>query len=136
MKNSTSSKNIKTSPARSDLTEQKIIIRKALIRAASILGLSQKDMSQIIGFSEAKASRFFNQTGTFIEPASKEWDLALLFLRMYRSLDSLWGGHEDQCRLWINSYNKQLKGKPKDLIKTIEGLVAVTQYLDAYRGLA
>jgi Protein of unknown function (DUF2384) len=115
--------------------EKKVIIRKALINACKILGFNQKDLSSIIGFSESKASRLF-KNNAYIEPSTKEWDLAILFLRMYRSLDSLFGGHKSQCRLWINSNNSYLQGAPRELIKKIEGLVEVTQYLDAYRGLA
>lgn len=115
--------------------QKKDIIRKAVINACKILGLNQKDLSLIIGFSESKASRLFKNLA-YIEPSTKEWDLAILFLRMYRSLDSLFGGHKSQCRLWINSNNTYLHGKPRELMKKVEGLVEVTQYLDAYRGLA
>ncbi len=102
---------------------------------SKILDLTQKDLSLTIGFSEAKASRLFKNIA-YIEPYSKEWDLAILFLRLYRSLDYLFGGHESQCRLWINSYNKDLRGIPKELIKKVEGLVEVTQYLDGFKSLA
>lgn len=121
--------------AKSSKNQKKDIIRKAVINACKNLGINQKDLSLIIGFSESKASRLFKNLA-YIEPGTKEWDLAVLFLRMYRSLDSLFGGHESQCRLWINSNNTYLNGKPRELIKKVEGLVETTQYLDAYRGLA
>lgn len=114
---------------------KKELIRKAVLKACDLLGLTQKELSLIIGFSESKASRL-SKNSAFIEPESKEWDLAIIFLRMYRSLDSLFGGYESQCRLWINAYNHHLRGIPKELIKNVEGLVEVTQYLDAYRGLS
>jgi hypothetical protein len=115
--------------------EKKAIIRKALIKASKILDLNQKDLSLIIGFSESKASRLCTNN-TYIEPDCKEWDLALLFLRMFRSLDTLFGGNEKQCCLWLHAHNRDLRGIPKELIKNVVGLVEVTQYLDAYRGLA
>ena len=117
------------------IQESQAVLRKALINACKRLNLDQKDLSQILGFSEATASRLFNNAA-YIKPNSNEWALAVLFLRMYRSLDSLFGGNESQCRLWMDSNNNYLRGTPRELIKTIQGLFEVTQYLDAYRGLA
>lgn len=117
--------------------ENKYIIRKAVLRASKILKVNQKELSEILGFSESKASRLFNvNSDTYIEPNTKEWDLAVLFLRMFRSLDSLFGGQESEYILWFNSYNQHLQGRPCELVKKIEGIVEVVHYLDAYRGLA
>jgi len=44
--------------------------------------------------SEASVSRL--QTGRGLDPETKEGELALLFLRLYRSLDALVGGDERQ----------------------------------------
>jgi hypothetical protein len=116
------------------LENKKKVLTKALIAMANILQLSQKDLSEIIGPSTATFSRIFYNTNFYINPETKEGQLALLLLRFYRSLDVLFGGNANQCRVWLRSSNNHLSGTPIELIKSIEGLVFVIQYLDAMRG--
>ena len=108
------------------------VLTRAVLRAAEELGLSQKDLAEILGVSAATLSRLQNERS--IEPDSKEGELALLFLRLYRSLDALLGGDTHRCRKWIHAKNHHLAGTPAELIKTVTGLVYVTDYLDAMRG--
>lgn len=115
--------------SRPDLT-----VSKAVIRAANLLDLTQSDLADVLGLSRATASRLAN--GSYhLDPARKrEWEMALLFIRMFRSLDALLG-HGDQARTWLAGPNTALGGRrPIDEIKTVEGLVQVVQYLDAVRG--
>ncbi len=108
-------------------------VSKAVIRAAAILGLTQSALAEILGTSKATASRLVG--GTYqLEPARrKEWELALLFVRMFRSLDAV-AGHGETARTWLRGPNLALGGPPIDAIVTAEGLVRVVQYLDAVRG--
>ena len=82
--------------------------------------------------SEASVSRLSRQRG--LDPDSKEGELALLFLRVYRSLDALVGGDDARARDWLHAENAHLSGRPVERIRTVEGLVDVVQYLDAMRG--
>jgi len=74
------------------------------------------------------------QTGRGLDPGSKEGELALLFLRLYRSLDALVGGDDERARQWLHADNHHLAGVPAERIASVEGLVDVVQYLDAMRG--
>ena len=74
------------------------------------------------------------RSGRGLDPERKEGELALLFLRLYRSLDTLVGGDESKARDWLHADNNHLGGIPADRIRTVEGLVDVVQYLDAMRG--
>ena len=74
------------------------------------------------------------QHGRGLDPDTKEGELALLFLRLYRSLDALVGGDDAKARDWLHAENAHLAGVPADRIRTVEGLVDVVQYLDAMRG--
>ena len=66
------------------------VLTKALLRAADLLGLSSRVLARILGVSEASVSRLASGART-IDPASKEGELALLLVRVYRSLDALVG---------------------------------------------
>ena len=64
----------------------------------------------------------------------KEGYLALIFLRLYRSLDALVGGNDEQAQRWLHAPNTHLGGVPADRLNTVQGLVDVVQYLDGMRG--
>jgi transcriptional regulator with XRE-family HTH domain len=110
-----------------------IVVTKAVWRAALALGLSQKEFGKVIGVSESTASRVASGKVT-LDVDKKEGELALLFVRLFRSLDALVGGSEKKARAWFSSENSHVSGIPKERVQTVEGLVHVTQYLDAMRG--
>lgn len=113
--------------------EKKRVLRKALLRMAERLGFSRRELSTILGLSEASLSRLYDGK-RFIEPTSKEGELAAMLLRLYRSLDTLFGGNEKQCQWWLRSENTHLGTTPAQLIQTIQGLMITVTYLDAMRG--
>ncbi len=107
------------------------VLTKALFRAGERLGLSGADLAKVIGVSAATISRMPKRT---IDPATKEGELAILFVRLFRSLDSLLGGDGEKCRLWFHANNRHLEAVPADLVKKVTGLNHVVEYLDAMRG--
>lgn len=111
------------------------VLTKALLRAAGLLGLSSRLLARILGVSEASVSRLASGART-VDPASKEGELALLLVRVYRSLDALVGGDAAQRKAWLESHNRALNGRPIDLLQRTDGLVAVLAYLDAMRAPA
>jgi len=108
------------------------VLTKAVRSAAGRLGLRNRRLAEVLGTSEASVSRL--STGRTIDPESKEGELALLFLRLFRSLDALVGGDEARARAWLGAENMHLGGVPAERIRRVEGLVDVVQYLDALRG--
>ena len=109
-----------------------VVVAKAVLAAAERLGLSNRQLAAIIGLSEASVSRM--QRGRPVSPESKEGELALMVIRLFRSLDALMGGDDAQSRAWLHAMNDHLGGVPADRLRTVEGLVDVVQYLDAMRG--
>jgi hypothetical protein len=109
------------------------VLGKSVVRAARLLGLSQRSVAEILGISEASASRLFAGKYSLSRERSKEWELALLFVRFFRSLDALWG-HEDMARTWLASENTALGAPPAELLHSVQGLVSVVSYLDSARG--
>ena len=109
-----------------------LVLTKAVRSAAARLGLTNRRLARVLGTSEASVSRL--SAGRTIDPGTKEGELALLFLRLFRSLDALVGGDEPRARAWLEADNTHLAGVPAERIETVEGLVDVVQYLDALRG--
>ena len=108
------------------------MLAKAALAAADRLGLRAKQLAAALGTSEASVSRM--QHGRGLDPETKEGELALLFIRMYRSLDAVMGGDDAKSRAWLHAENAHLRGVPAKRLGTVEGLVDVVQYLDAMRG--
>jgi uncharacterized protein (DUF2384 family) len=111
------------------------VLGKALFRAAELLDLNNAALARILGVSEASVSRLASGARN-IDPNSKEGELALLLIRVYRSLDALVGSDASQRKAWLHSPNRALNGTPADLIHSAAGLVAVVGYLDAMRAPA
>jgi hypothetical protein len=121
-----------TQPLSQPAPDRSAVLTKAVTSAAHRLGIRNRQLAQIIGTSEASVSRL--GSARTIAADSKEAELALLFLRMFRSLDALVGGDEIKARAWLEAENGHLGGVPAERIRRVEGLVDVVQYLDAVRG--
>jgi uncharacterized protein (DUF2384 family) len=109
------------------------VLTKAVVRAARLLSFSQRELAHILGVSEATASRLCAGSYQLSATRTKEWELGLLLVRLFRSLDALWG-HEEAAHTWLKSDNLALAARPVDLVSSIEGLVRVVNYLDNARG--
>ncbi|MBA3270229.1 MAG: DUF2384 domain-containing protein [Acidobacteria bacterium] len=110
------------------------VVTKAVLRAAARLGLPNKTLSRVLGVSEASVSRM--GSGTYIlSPDDKPFEIAILFLRLFRSLDAIVAGDEAAAQAWLRHDNVTLDGTPGALIQSLPGLVAVVGYLDARRAL-
>src|SRR5262249_47419916 len=110
------------------------VLTKAALQAAARLGVSNKSFARIVGLSEASVSRMGSGAYT-LAPGEKAFELAALFVRLFRSLDALVQGADAVARAWIANPNAALGGVPLDLIQTVPGLVHVLAYLDARRAL-
>ena len=108
------------------------VLSKAVVRAANSLRLNQAAVADILGVSTATASRLHAGGYTLNPQRKKEWELSLLFVRLFRSLDAILGRGE-QAAQWLAGENLALNGRPAELVRTAEGLIRVIHYLDAYR---
>lgn len=115
-----------------EIPDRSVVLTKATIRAAEQLGLSNSELASVIGVSASTVSRLKgNEKG--IAPESKEGELALMLIRVFRSLDPLIGGDDAKRKIWMTSYNKALLGIPSRLIHKADGLVRTLAYLDGMR---
>lgn len=105
---------------------RKQVLAKAFVNAGRALGLTQEELGVVIG-------RDRSSFGRGIDPASKSGELALLLIRCYRSLFALVGGDESSMRHWMHTPNHYFHDTPSALIRSVNGLVSVVEYLDAMR---
>jgi uncharacterized protein (DUF2384 family) len=123
----------RTSIQAASKAEPAAVLSKAVTRAADHLHIPRSLLAKVLGISAATVSRLY--AGAYqLDEKRKEWELAVLFVRAFRSLDSIVGEQETACK-WLASNNRGLNGRPVDLIANTEGLVRVVHYLDASRSL-
>ncbi|MBB6483091.1 MbcA/ParS/Xre antitoxin family protein [Rhizobium lusitanum] len=111
-----------------------LVITKAVVNAAERLGLNARILAAVIGVSEATVSRMKRQDH-LLERDSKPFELGVLFVRLFRSLDAIVGGDETVARQWLRNGNIAFAAAPIDRITSISGLTDVLAYLDARRAL-
>lgn len=104
------------------------LVLQAVLRAADALELSRTALARVLGKDRSTLTR-----AKGIDPASKTGELALLFIRLYRSLSVLVGHDRRQLRHWFHTANRHTGGVPADQVQRTEGLVEIVQYLDAMR---
>src|SRR2546422_323365 len=119
------------SPSPHPAPDRRKVLTKAVIRAARALALNQSRVAATLGVSDPTVSRMFAEK-YLLDPARKEWELGALFVRLFRSLDSIVASDE-KARAWLNSENRALGDRPIDLLPRAEGLIRVLLYLDAAR---
>ncbi len=108
------------------------VLSQAVTSAADLMGLNKAMLSKVLGISAASAGRLYS--GQYqLNQHSKEWDMALLLVRLFRSLDAIMAGDEKALRSWLQSHNLGLKAKPIDLVLNAAGLVHIVDYVDSYR---
>jgi uncharacterized protein (DUF2384 family) len=124
----------KAEPLRRSKPGAAAVVSKATLRAATQLGMTNKVLANVVGLSEATISRM--RSGEYeLQPDQKAYKLAVLFVRLYRSLDAIVGGDEVSAEAWLRNRNIALGDVPLTLIQTVPGLVNVIQYLDARRAV-
>lgn len=110
------------------------VLTKAVLRAAEKLGVSARALASVLGVSETTVSRM--KSGDYrLKEGRKEFELAVLFVRLFRSLDAIVGGDEAVARAWLANPNLALGDRPAEKIRSIAGLADVIAYLDARRAV-
>ena len=110
------------------------VVSKAVLSAARRLGMSNAVLSKVIGVSPSQLSRLAAQSYV-LEPDSKEFELSILFIRLFRSLDAIVGGDEKSAAEWMQNKNLIIGHAPVDHITKISGLFDVLSYLDSRRAI-
>lgn len=106
------------------------VLAEAVLRAGRNLGLSPDQIAKVVGKHRTSLTR-----GN-LAPDSKQGELGLMLVRIYRSLYALMGDDADNMKHFMITRNRGTGGIPSEQIQTVEGLYHVLVYLDAMRGRA
>ena len=108
------------------------VLCKALLKLKKTLGLNQIELGNAIGLNRVSVGRLVS-SGT-LAPDSTTGELALLLIRIYRSLYGMEGGDKRAMRYWLRTTNEHLGYPPIELISSVEGINRVVEYLDDING--
>ena len=108
------------------------ILTSAVSRIAEFWGLTNAKLGAVLGLSAATVSRL-RSGQTKLDPASKSFEAGQFLLRLFRSLDALFGSDDQAARSWLATRNLDLGARPIDLIDSFKGLITVCDYVDAHR---
>ena len=112
--------------------EDRELVTQAAISAAGELGMTNRELAAILGVSASKLDRARGQRASF---SGKDYELALLLIRIYRALYAILGGNREQMQHWLQTPNRHLQeASPLEQLQRLEGIVMVMRYLDAMRG--
>jgi len=123
-----------TRPHAHPVSDEATLLTKAVLRAADRLAIKNAVLARILGLSGPTISRMRN--GKYrLDRGQKPFELAVLLIRLYRSLDGIVGGDDSVAADWLTSQNTVLDGAPLELIQSVSGLANVIHYLDARRAV-
>ncbi|SNY49198.1 Helix-turn-helix [Arsukibacterium tuosuense] len=107
------------------------VLAKAVLNAAEQLGLKQAELAAVLGVHRTAVSRL--KQSLVLDPSSKQGELALLLIRVARSVYTLAGGDPAWIKHFMQSPNQVTGGVPAKQVQSISGLVQVLQFVDALR---
>ncbi len=109
------------------------VLTGALVEVCSRLNMGPSILGKTIGISQPTASRLLR--GSYqLRDSAKEWELSAVLVRLYRSLFAMVGGDEVLAREWLRAPNRAFADDtPLNMLLRVEGLLRVSEYLDAHR---
>jgi transcriptional regulator with XRE-family HTH domain len=124
---------MRRAPQPRPVADESAILTKATLKAAARLGVTGEVLANVLGVSPPQVSRM--KRGKNLQRQEKAFELAVLFVRLYRSLDAIVGGDDAVAAAWLKNHNTALDGEPLALIQTVSGLTNAVAYLDARRAI-
>ena len=125
---------MRTRPRTNSVSDEAVLLTNTVLRAADRLGIKNAALAKILGLSGPTISRM--RGGKYrLERGQKPFELAVLLIRLYRSLDGIVGGDDNVAAGWLTNKNTALDGVPLELIQSVSGLANVIHYLDARRAV-
>jgi len=107
--------------------DRRKILKKAVIKAADILGLTDDEFLKILKIKRSTIVQLKNDN--FLESNLLDEELAILFVSIFYLLHELSGGDVDWIRHFMRSYNKLIGTSPLKQIQNLDGLVKLYKLL-------
>ena len=123
-----------TKPYPKSAPDESKVITKATLRTAERLGIKNTVLAKILGVSEPTISRM-RQGRYKLDRGQKAFELGILLVRLYRSLDGIVAGDDRVAADWLKNNNTALDGIPLHLIQSVSGLTNVIAYIDSRRAV-
>ena len=121
-------------PRSDNVPKESAVVTKATLRAADRLDIKNNVLARIVGLSEPTISRM--RKGEYaLERGQKAFELAVLFVRLFRSLDAIVGGDDIVASEWLRNHNTAFNSIPLEIIQSVSGLTNVIGYLDSRRAI-
>ncbi len=111
---------------------QEAVLAKALKNIKDFWDLSGIELAEIVGVDNSVISRL--DTTPVFHPDKKQGQLALMLVRVYRSLGAFLGDRVSLQKDWLRAHHQVFNQAPLEAMKSPEGLAHVVMYLDAMRG--
>jgi hypothetical protein len=111
------------------IREEAELLTREFFTATSSMGLSNREIAEILGVSEPTISRAKKREIYFSRTRSHQWSIAELLVRACRELTRIYD-HPRKEKHWFTTYNHGLGGFPIELIRRYEGLLEVVRHLE------
>lgn len=116
------------SPNSASQSDRGKVLTKTVLRSAKFLGLSDQQLADSIGVSKVDISRF-RRGESSLKEGSTSFNLGVLLVRAYCSLDDIADGDKKVVRAWMKAEDFTLGDQPINLITEVEGLIDVAASL-------
>lgn len=93
------------------------------LRAARNLALRGEELQTVLA-TDAGVVQSLMDERRVLTPESSEGRRALLLVRLHRALGDVFGSL-DQVHVWLDTEDAELRGRPRELIRTADGLANV-----------
>lgn len=99
------------------------------LRAARNLALRVEDLQTVLATDAVVVQSLLDERRV-LTPESSEGRRALLLVRLHRALGDVFGSL-DQVHRWLDAEEPELRGRPRELIGTADGLADVVMLIES-----
>lgn len=111
------------------IREEAALLTQEFFAATSSMGLSNREIGEILGVSEPTISRAKRKEIYFSRTRGHQWSVAELLVKACRELTRIYN-HPRKEKHWFTTYNHPLRAFPIELIRRYEGLLEVVRHLE------
>jgi uncharacterized protein (DUF2384 family) len=105
-------------------------LTKNFFEVTNFLGLSNREVGEILGVSEATISRAKKRERYFAQNRHHQWRVAELLIQAAQELTRIYD-HPRKEKHWFTTYNSDLRAFPITLLHSTEGLIEVVRHLES-----